>query len=180
MDNSVTVVGNVTRDPDFRYTNGGSAVCTLSVAVNRRWQNRQSGEWDESVSFFDLRLWGSLAENAAGSLKKGSRVIATGRIEQQTWETAEGERRSRIVIVADDIGPSLRWATAEITRTVRESDDQPARSSRPASSAPIVEEPEDGRHAPARSGGRPARPTSARKPAPEPELDDDPYDEVPF
>lgn len=117
--NSVTVVGNVTRDPELRFTPSGQATASFGLAVNRRWQNRQSGEWEEAVSFFDVVCWREMAENASESLSRGSRVIVTGRLEQRSWETQEGEKRSKIEIVADEIGPSLRWATASITKNER-------------------------------------------------------------
>ena len=118
-DNSVTLVGNITRDPEMRFTNTGQAVTSFGLAVNRRWQNRQSGEWDEQVSFFDITAWGSLGENTAGSLNKGNRVIVTGRLQQRSYETQAGEKRSVVEVVADEIGPSLRWANAKIERNER-------------------------------------------------------------
>ena len=117
--NSVTLVGNVTRDPELRFTPSGQATASFGLAVNRRWQNRQSGEWEEAVSFFDVVCWREMAENASESLSRGSRVIVTGRLEQRSWETQEGEKRSKIEVVADEIGPSLRWATATVTKNER-------------------------------------------------------------
>jgi single-strand DNA-binding protein len=118
-DNTITVIGNVTRDPELRYTGGSQTVTTFGVAVNRRWQNRQSQEWEESTSFFDIVCWGTLAENVADSLSKGTRVLITGRLEQRSWETQEGEKRSKIEIVADEVGPSLRWAIARAEKVDR-------------------------------------------------------------
>jgi single-strand DNA-binding protein len=117
MDSNVSVVGNITRDPELRYTAGGRGVATFGIAVNRRYQ--VNGEWQEQVSFFNVTCWASLGENAAQSLTKGTRVIVVGRLEQRSWETQEGEKRSVVEIVADEVGPSLRWATAEIERTER-------------------------------------------------------------
>ena len=119
--NSVTLVGNVTRDPELRFTPSGQATASFGLAVNRRWQNRQSGEWEEAVSFFDVVCWREMAENASESLTKGARVLVTGRLEQRSWDNQEGERRSKIEVVADEIGPSLRWATASITKNERRS-----------------------------------------------------------
>ncbi len=116
-DNTVTVVGNVTRDPEIRFTTGGRAVASFGLAVNRRYQ--QNGEWQEVTSFFDVVAWGTLGENCAQSLTKGSRAVVYGRLEQRSWETNEGEKRSKVEIVADEIGPSLRWATADIVRNER-------------------------------------------------------------
>jgi single-strand DNA-binding protein len=122
-DSTVTIVGNITRDPELRYTGSGRSVTTFGVAVNRRWQNRQSGEWEEQVSFFNISAWGDLGENAAASCPKGTRVIVTGRLEQRSYETQQGEKRSVVEIVADEIGPSLRWAQANVNRTERSSGD---------------------------------------------------------
>lgn len=118
-DNNVTVTGNITRDPELRFTPSGAAVANFGIAVNRRWQNRQTNEWEEQVSYFDVTAWNQLAENSAESLTKGSRVTVTGRLEQRSWETSDGERRSKIEIVADDIAASLRWATVDITKNER-------------------------------------------------------------
>jgi single-strand DNA-binding protein len=118
-DNTVTLVGNITRDPEMRFTNTGQAVASFGLAVNRRWQNRQSGEWEEQASFFDITAWGSLGENAAGSLTKGNRVIVTGRLQQRSYETQSGDKRSVVEVVADEIGPSLRWANVTIERNER-------------------------------------------------------------
>ncbi|KAA0235141.1 MAG: Single-stranded DNA-binding protein [Acidimicrobiales bacterium] len=119
--NSVTVAGNITRDPELRFTPSGQAVATFGLAVNRRWQNRQTNDWEEATSFFDITCWGQMAENVSESLPKGARVVVTGRLEQRTWENQEGERRSKVEIVADEVGPSLRWATAQVTKNERRS-----------------------------------------------------------
>ena len=116
---AVTVAGNLTRDPEIRYTRAGQATTSLSVAVNRRWQNQQTKEWEESVSFLDVVCWRDLAENVALSLTKGSRVLVSGRLEQRSWETDGGERRSKVEIVADDVAASLRFATIDVHRVHR-------------------------------------------------------------
>jgi len=118
-ENSVTLVGNITRDPELRFTPTGQATASFGLAVNRRWQNRQTGEWTEATSFFDIVCWREMAENASESLSRGSRVLVTGRLEQRSWENQEGEKRSKIEVVADEIGPSLRWATAQVTKNER-------------------------------------------------------------
>ena len=118
-DNSVTIVGNLTRDPEIRYTAGGQAKASFGIAVSRRWQNRQSNEWEEQTSFFNVVCWREMAENVAESLAKGSRVLVSGRLEQRSWETENGEKRSVVEVVADEIGPSLRWATATVTKNDR-------------------------------------------------------------
>jgi single-strand DNA-binding protein len=120
-DNTVTVVGNITRDPELRFTQGGKGIASFGLAVNRRYQ--QNGEWQEKVSFFNVTAWDQLGENAAASLAKGTRVIVTGRLEQREYETQQGEKRNVVEIVADEIGPSLRWARANVERVVRSSAD---------------------------------------------------------
>ena len=116
-DNSVTLVGNITCEPELRFTGGGKGVASFGLAVNRRYQ--VNGEWQEKVSFFNVVAWDSLGENAAASLHKGNRIIVSGRLEQREYETREGEKRTVVEIVADEIGPSLRWARAEIERISR-------------------------------------------------------------
>jgi single-strand DNA-binding protein len=116
MSNAVALAGNVTRDPEIRYTREGQAAVTLGLAVNRRWRGHESQEWEESTSFFDIVCWRDMAENAMSSLARGSRIIVIGRLEQRSWETEEGERRVKIEVVAEEIGPSLRWATADIVK----------------------------------------------------------------
>ena len=122
-DNSVTIIGNVTRDPELRFTASGQATATFGMAVNRRWMNRQTNEWQEAVSFLNVVCWRELAENAAETLHKGTRVIVTGRLEQRSWETQDGEKKSIVEIVADEVGPSLRWASASVTRNERRGGD---------------------------------------------------------
>jgi single-strand DNA-binding protein len=122
-DNTVTIVGNLTRDPELRFTPSGQATATFGVAVNRVWTDRQSQERKEATSFLDVVCWGQLAENAAQSLTRGTRVVVSGRLDQRSWENQEGEKRSKIEITADEVSPSLRWATVEITKNERRSPD---------------------------------------------------------
>jgi single-strand DNA-binding protein len=124
--NNVSIVGNITRDPELRFTPSGQATATFGLAVNRRWQNRQTQDWEEATSFFDVVCWGQLAENAAQSMTRGARVMVTGRLDQRSWENQEGEKRSKIEITADELGPSLRWATCEITKNERRSPESAA------------------------------------------------------
>ena len=133
--NHVSITGNLTRDPELRFTPSGQATATFGVAVNRRWQNRQTQEWDEATSFFDVVCWREMAENASESLARGSRVIVTGRLEQRSWETADGDKRSKIEVVADEIGPSLRWATAQVTKNERRGPGEGAPAPRPTAAA---------------------------------------------
>lgn len=121
QDNTVSIVGNLTREPELRFTPNGQATATFGVAVNRSWTDRQSQERRESTSFFDVVCWGTLAENAAASLSRGTRVVVTGRLDQRSWESQEGERRSKVEITADEIAPSLRWATVNVTKNERRS-----------------------------------------------------------
>jgi single-strand DNA-binding protein len=118
-DNTITLVGNVTRDPELRFTPTGQATATFGLAVNRRWQNRQTQEWEEQVSFFDIVCWREMAENVGESITRGSRIIVSGRLEQRSWETQDGEKRTRIEVIADELGPSLRWATAQVVKNER-------------------------------------------------------------
>jgi len=138
-DNTITVVGNITRDPELKFLNSGQATVRLSIAVNRRWQNRQTQEWEERVSYFEVTAYGPMAENAANSLTKGTRVIVNGRLEQRSWETPEGDKRSIIEINADEIAPSLRFATAVVNKTPRP--ESGGFRSDAASSAPRTNEP---------------------------------------
>ena len=123
-ENNVTLVGNLTKDPDLRFTTSGRGVASAGLAVNRRYQ--VAGEWQEQVSFMNCVFWGDLGEHVAASLHKGDRIIVTGRLEQRSYEDKEGNKRSVTEVVADDAGPSLRWAEATVERISR--DDAPSRS----------------------------------------------------
>jgi single-strand DNA-binding protein len=116
--NSVVLVGNLVEDPEMRFTPSGVPMTKLRFAVNRRWRDN-NGEWQEETSFFSGTLWRDHAENVAESLQKGSRVIVVGRLEQRSWETQEGEKRSVVEVAIDEVGPSLRWATASVNKTAR-------------------------------------------------------------
>ena len=148
MSNATTITGNLTREPEIRYTKEGQATTTLGVAVNRRWQDKSTQEWQESTSFFDVICWRDLAENVALSLSKGMRVVVTGRLEQRSWETDDGGHRSKVEIVADEIGASLRFATVDVRRTERRQDTQEA-----GSEASFGLRPADRAGSPARPGG---------------------------
>ncbi|MEZ5237709.1 MAG: single-stranded DNA-binding protein [Microthrixaceae bacterium] len=117
--NTVELVGNLTRDPELRFTPSGAPVANFGLAVNRRWQNRQTNEWEEQTSFFDIVCWRDLAENVSESLTRGTRVIVVGRLEQRSWEGQEGEKRSKVEVIADEVGPSLRWASASVSKNDR-------------------------------------------------------------
>jgi single-strand DNA-binding protein len=142
--NTVTLVGNATRDPELRFTNTGQAIASFGLAVNRRWQNRQTNEWEEAVSFFDITCWAQLAENVAESVQKGARVVVTGRLDQRSWETDNGEKRSKVEVVADEVAPSLRWATASVTKNERRDGGDSGGGGGGGSGRPIPNEPSDG------------------------------------
>ncbi|MPY93519.1 MAG: single-stranded DNA-binding protein [Acidimicrobiia bacterium] len=120
--NNVDLIGNLTRDPELRFTQGGMAVATFGLAVNRRVQNKSNNEWEDRTSFFDIVCYGTLGENVAESVAKGSRVLVVGRLEQRSWESQDGDRRSKVEVIADEVGPSLRWASAEVTKNERRQD----------------------------------------------------------
>ncbi len=111
FDNTVTIVGNVTRDPELRFTQGQMAIATFGVAWNKK---RQDAE--DEVSFFDVTCFRQLAENVAESITKGTRVVIYGTLQQRSWENNEGQRRSKVEILADDVAPSLKWASAQVSR----------------------------------------------------------------
>ena len=118
FDNNVVIVGNVTRDPDLRFTQSGTAVASFGLAWNQR--SSQGGE--EKAHFFDVTCWRDLAENMADSIEKGDRVVVYGRLDYRSWENENGEKRSAVQIVADEVSFSLRWATAEVTKKDRRAD----------------------------------------------------------
>ena len=118
MSNNVTLIGNLVEDPELRFTPSGVPMAKLRFAVNRRWRDN-NGDWQEDTSFFGGTVWREQAETVAESLQKGARVIVTGRLEQRSWETQEGEKRSIVEIAIDEVGPSLRYATATVTKTAR-------------------------------------------------------------
>jgi single-strand DNA-binding protein len=114
----ITVVGNLTSDPELRYTQNGLAVANFTIASTPRTFDKATNDWkDGDALFLRASVWRDFAEHVAGSLTKGSRVIATGRLRQRSYETKEGEKRTSIELEIDDIGPSLRYATAQVTRT---------------------------------------------------------------
>ncbi len=124
--NSVTLVGNLARDVELRFTASGQAVANFGLAVNRVWYDAD-GKKQEEVSFFDVTCWREMAENVSESLTKGARAFVTGRLDQSSWENEAGEKRTKISITADDVGPSLRWATAQIVKNERREGSAPVR-----------------------------------------------------
>lgn len=119
-DTAVSIVGNLTDDPELRFTSNGVPVASMSVAVNAR--IRKGDEWvDGPASFYRVTVWRGMAENVAEALQKGNRVLVIGTLKENRWEDNEGNNRSRIEIVADEVGPSLKWAIAEPKRNASNS-----------------------------------------------------------
>ncbi|WP_394940455.1 single-stranded DNA-binding protein [Psychromicrobium sp. YIM B11713] len=117
---TITVVGNLTNDPELRFTPSGSAVANFTIASTPRTFDRNSNEWkDGETLFLRASVWREAAENVAESLTKGTRVIVTGRLKSRSYETKEGEKRTVIELEVDEIGPSLRYANAKVNRTQR-------------------------------------------------------------
>lgn len=153
----ITVVGNLTADPELRFTTSGAAVANFTVASTPRTFDRQTNEWkDGEALFLRCNIWRQAAENVAETLQRGMRVIVTGRLKQRSFETKEGEKRTVIELEVDEVGPSLRYATAKVNRTTRGSGgggfgssgsnggyagDDPWASAFPAGSAATSDEP---------------------------------------
>jgi single-strand DNA-binding protein len=116
MSTPISIVGNLTADPELRFTASGKAVAKLRVAVSER-RKAPDGTWEDGDStYWSVTVWDRLAEHAGDSLTKGQRVIAIGRVASRTWETKEGEKRTDYEITADALGPDLKWATARVTK----------------------------------------------------------------
>ena len=119
-DTTITVVGNLTADPELRFTPSGAAVANFTVASTPRIYDRQTGEWkDGEALFLRCNIWREAAENVTESLTRGARVIVTGRLKQRSFETREGEKRTVVEVEVDEIGPSLRYATAKVNKVSR-------------------------------------------------------------
>ncbi|WP_193596099.1 single-stranded DNA-binding protein [Microbacterium sp. YJN-G] len=131
----ITVVGNLTADPELRYTQNGLPVTNFTIASTPRTLDKASGEWkDGDALFMRCSVWREFAEHVAGSLSKGMRVIAQGRLRQRSYQDRDGNNRTAIEMEVDEIGPSLRYATAQVTRAARPD------GQRPAASAPAAEQ----------------------------------------
>ena len=135
--NSVTLIGNLVDDPELRFTPSGVAMTKVRFAVNKRYQNRD-GEWQEETSFFGGTCWRDMAENVAESLQKGLRVIVIGELQQRQWETQEGDKRSIVEVDIKEIGPSVRWATATVTKTPRDGAWANDKTEQVAAAAPVA------------------------------------------
>jgi single-strand DNA-binding protein len=117
----ITVIGNLTADPELRFTPSGAAVANFTVASTPRTLDRQTGEWkDGEALFLRCNIWRQAAENTAESLTRGMRVIVSGRLRQRSYETREGEKRTVVEMEVDEIGPSLRYATAKVNKAARQ------------------------------------------------------------
>jgi single-strand DNA-binding protein len=117
---TITVVGNLTADPELRFTPSGAAVASFTVAATPRTLDRQTGEWkDGDALFMRCNIWRQAAENVAESLTRGARVIVTGRLRQRSYETKEGEKRTVVELEVDEVGPSLRYANAKVNKVQR-------------------------------------------------------------
>jgi single-strand DNA-binding protein len=119
-DTTITIVGNLTDDPDLRFTPNGAAVANFTVASPPRFFDKQTNEWrDGEALFLRCSIWRQAAENVAETLQRGARVIVSGRLKQRSYETREGEKRTTFEVEVDEIGPSLKYATAKVTKTSR-------------------------------------------------------------
>ena len=120
-DTQITLVGNLTNDPELRFTPSGAAVAKFTVASTPRYMDRQTNEWkDGDTLFLQCQIWRQAAENVAETLTRGMRVIVSGRLKQRSYETKEGEKRTVFEVEVDEVGPSLRNATAKVTKTTRQ------------------------------------------------------------
>jgi single-strand DNA-binding protein len=140
-DTTITVIGNLTDDPELRFTPSGAAVAKFRVASTPRFLDKTSGEWkDGDPLFLSCTVWRQVAENVAESLQRGARVIVSGRLRQRSYETKEGEKRTSIELEVDEIGPSLRYATAQVTRAPGGSGSSSSGGDRPQGGA-VADEP---------------------------------------
>lgn len=158
-DTTMTVIGNLTADPELRFTPAGAAVANFTVASTPRTFDRQSNEWkDGDALFMRCNIWREAAENVAESLTRGSRVIVTGRLKQRSYETREGEKRTVIELEVDEIGPSLKYSTAKLTKTSRGSNgggnSNGSNASQPRSKSAPADDPWGAAPANAGFGGR--------------------------
>ena len=120
-DTQITLIGNLTNDPELRFTPSGAAVAKFTVASTPRYMDRQTNEWkDGDTLFLQCQIWRQAAENVAETLTRGMRVIVSGRLKQRSYETKEGEKRTVFEVEVDEVGPSLRNATAKVTKTTRQ------------------------------------------------------------
>jgi single-strand DNA-binding protein len=170
---TVTIVGNLTRDPELRFTRARPGHSKLRCRRQPpRWQNRQTQQWEEATSFFDLVAWAGLGENVAQCLRRGDRIVVSGRLDQRSWENNEGGKRSKVEITANEIAPSLRWATVEITKNERRTPETVPAALAPTTKNPFVRRnPQRWRRSKASGASRRASRTTTQ-PRPTGNLDD--------
>ena len=139
----ITITGNLTKDPELRFTQSGTAVADFSIAVTPRTYNKQTQEWEDGdPQFYRCSVWRDAAENVAETLRKGMRVIATGRVSLRSYENRDGQQRSELSLQVDEVGPSLRYARAQVTKA-------PTGGSQPAQQYTPQAQPQATRNAPA-------------------------------
>jgi single-strand DNA-binding protein len=171
--NSVTIIGNLADDPEVRFTPSGQAVARFNVAYSERYRDNSTGEWkDGDTSYFTVIAWRDLAEHVAETFIRGNRVIVTGKVQQRSWETKEGDKRYAVEFIADDVGASVRFATAKISKVTRTRPDGPgsdpwadASPERPApepADGPVAEPATDAAQEPAGAPAEPGAATGAR------------------
>ncbi|WP_410659472.1 single-stranded DNA-binding protein [Amycolatopsis sp. lyj-112] len=140
----ITVIGNLTSDPELRFTHSGKAVANFTVASTPRTFNRSTGEWEDGEALFlRCNIWQQAAENLVESLTRGARVVVQGKLKQRTFDTQDGEKRTVVELDVDEIGPSLRYATAKVTKTSKTNQRQPASVPAGAASAPAAQSAEE-------------------------------------
>lgn len=160
---TITITGNLTKDPELRFTSSGVAVADFSIAVTPRTYDRNTNEWrDGDPQFYRCSLWRDAAENAAETLRKGMRVIAQGRVSLRSYENRDGQQRSELALQVDEVGPSLRYARAQVTKA-------PTGSAQPAQQYTPQAQPQATRNAPA--GGTSGDPWAQQS---QPTFPDDP------
>jgi single-strand DNA-binding protein len=118
-DATLTIIGNLTKDPEVRFANSGTAMASFSVAVNKSRKDKTTGEWVKETSYFDCVAWGENAENFANSFSKGNRVIVTGQLQQRKYEGQDGTEKTKLELIVDEIGATVKYATLVITKTQR-------------------------------------------------------------
>jgi single-strand DNA-binding protein len=119
MSATTTLVGNITRDLELRITNGGTPMLSFSIAVNKNKKNTATGEWEKETSYFDIVAFNENAENAAQSFAKGTHIVVVGRLQQRKYTDKDGNERSKVEVIADEIAATVRWATVQVSRTER-------------------------------------------------------------
>lgn len=159
----ITIIGNLTKDPELRFTQSGTAVANFDVAVTPRNYNKQTQQWEDGdTTYYRCSVWREAAENAAETLRKGMRVIAQGRVSLRSYENRDGQQRSELSLQVDEVGPSLRYARAQVTKA-------PTGSAQPAQQYTPQAQPQATRNAPA--GGTSGDPWAQQS---QPTFPDDP------